>query len=343
MNIALLLKWIWKLYQGAEGLWADLLRAKYLGERDIFAAETPTRGSQFWMALQKIKWYFKLGAKHHVENGGKTYFWFDWWLGSAHLKDRFPSLFDICALPSITVRDAFQGEEWGIVFRRSFGLPEAVDWDNLTRELDGVRLTPVVDRVSWMLDPSRVFTTSSIYGKMSQGAAVSHFDELWCTKVPPRVRIFLWQLIRGRLPCCEQVAKRRGPSDGNCALCGEIEDCNHIFFSCPVAKFMWAGVRELLGNAWNPTGVGDFLALANGPSRTMRRVVWFTFAAQSWALWIVRNKLTIEGKLINKPADVMVQMMIFMQQWRALARRRDRDLLDATREAVRRLHARMAG
>jgi hypothetical protein len=29
MNIALMLKWIWKLYQGAEGLWADLIRAKY--------------------------------------------------------------------------------------------------------------------------------------------------------------------------------------------------------------------------------------------------------------------------------------------------------------------------
>jgi hypothetical protein len=86
MNIALLLKWIWKLYQGAEGLWADLLRAKYLGDRDIFAAETPTRGSQFWTALQKIKWYFKLGAKHDVENGGKTYFWFDWWLGSALIR-----------------------------------------------------------------------------------------------------------------------------------------------------------------------------------------------------------------------------------------------------------------
>jgi hypothetical protein len=61
------------------------------------------------------------------------------------------------------------------------------------------------------------------------------------------------------------------------------------------------------------------------------------------ALWIVRNKLTIEGKLINKPAHVIVQMMIFILRWRALTRRRDRDLLDATREAVRRLHARMAG
>jgi hypothetical protein len=30
MNTALMVKWIWKLYQGAEGLWVDLIRAKYL-------------------------------------------------------------------------------------------------------------------------------------------------------------------------------------------------------------------------------------------------------------------------------------------------------------------------
>ncbi|XP_047058014.1 uncharacterized protein LOC124664572 [Lolium rigidum] len=55
MNIALMLKWIWKLYQGAEGLWVDLLQAKYLGGNDIFSPLVPTKGSQFWNAIQKIK------------------------------------------------------------------------------------------------------------------------------------------------------------------------------------------------------------------------------------------------------------------------------------------------
>jgi hypothetical protein len=47
MNIALMFKWIWKLYQNAEGLWADLLRAKYLGGEDLFSPLVPTKGSQF--------------------------------------------------------------------------------------------------------------------------------------------------------------------------------------------------------------------------------------------------------------------------------------------------------
>ncbi|KAK1610962.1 hypothetical protein QYE76_034635 [Lolium multiflorum] len=39
MNIALMVKWIWKLYQGAEGLWADLIRTKYLRGRDLYAGQ----------------------------------------------------------------------------------------------------------------------------------------------------------------------------------------------------------------------------------------------------------------------------------------------------------------
>jgi hypothetical protein len=108
MNIAFLLKWIWKLYQGAEGLWVDILKAKYLGDRDIFAHETPQKGSQFWSALQNFKWYFKLGARHHVKNGNRIYFWLDWWSGNTPLRDRYPQLFDCCAFPYITVRASVQ-------------------------------------------------------------------------------------------------------------------------------------------------------------------------------------------------------------------------------------------
>ena len=42
-NIALMCKWIWKLSQGAKGLWADILRAKYFPNGNFFDGEA--RGS----------------------------------------------------------------------------------------------------------------------------------------------------------------------------------------------------------------------------------------------------------------------------------------------------------
>jgi hypothetical protein len=134
MNIALMLKWIWKLYQNAEGLWVDLLKAKYLGNNELFSAAVPRKCSQFWNSIQKINWYFKLGEKHQVKSGKRTYFWLDWWSGSAPLCVRYLALFNICAFPFITVKEALNVEGWGILFRRLFDLPEVVEWDNLTRE-----------------------------------------------------------------------------------------------------------------------------------------------------------------------------------------------------------------
>jgi hypothetical protein len=347
MNISLMLKWIWKLYQDEEGLWADLIRAKYLGGRDLFSREVPTNGSQFWNSIQKIKWYFKIGAKHEVRNGERTYFWLDWWMGAGPLHSRFPRLFSCCLSPFATVKDArvIDGAhgEWRIGFRRQLGMAERVEWDNLCREVHALFPSTQEDIVTWSLEPSGRFTTNSTYLHLSRGATTTCFKEVWRTRVPPRIKVFLWQLIRNRLPSSAQVAKRRGPSDGLCSLCHEPEDCNHIFFLCPMARFMWAGVRELLRCDWNPAGAGDFIALANGLSGPLRRLVWFTFAAQCWSLWNIRNKLTIEGKLIGCPADAFYHMLLHMQHWRALVRPTDLALVDTAVGDVRRLYSRTRG
>ena len=47
----------------------------------------------------------------------------------------------------------------------------------------------------------------------------------------------------------------------------------------------------------------------------------------------------MEGSLISNPADAMFKMSIYMQCWRVLIRQRDRELLDAALEEVRKLQA----
>jgi hypothetical protein len=79
---------------------------------------------------------------------------------------------------------------------------------------------------------------NSLYFRLSLGAAVTHFDDVWKTRVPPKKKIFLWKLLRGRLPMGDRLVKRQGPTVGSCALCGEGEDCKNIFFGYHLAKFM---------------------------------------------------------------------------------------------------------
>jgi hypothetical protein len=107
-----------------------------------------------------------------------------------------------------------------------------------------------------------------------------------------------------------------------------------------MARFMWAGVRELLHCDRNPEGAKDFIALAQGLADPLHRLVWFIFVTLSWSLWNIRNKRTIEGKMIDNPTDAFYHMLIHMQSWRVLVRRRNRALLDVARDEARRLHAR---
>ena len=84
MNEALMLKWIWKIYQTEGTIWATIIHAKYTSNGNIFSS-SDQGGSQFWKILHKMKHLFKAGAKHYVRNGMRTMFWLDWWQGEGNL------------------------------------------------------------------------------------------------------------------------------------------------------------------------------------------------------------------------------------------------------------------
>jgi hypothetical protein len=63
------------------------------------------------------------------------------------------------------------------------------------------------------------------------------------------------------------------------------------------------------------------------------------FMAQSWALWHIRNKLTIESKLIRQPADIIFKTIIFLQLWSPSAKPQDKASILELISRLRRTHA----
>jgi hypothetical protein len=110
------------------------------------------------------------------------------------------------------------------------------------------------------------------------------------------------------------IAAWHGPSNGLCALCGSLKNASHIFFSCSLAKFAWCVLRQLLGCNWCPANFSQFFAILSSFSGQPRRLLWTLFVAQSWALWLVRNKLAIESKVIRHLADIIFKIVILLQQ-----------------------------
>jgi hypothetical protein len=152
----------------------------------------------------------------------------------------------------------------------------------------------------------------SLYRRLCEGSPRRHYTAIWRIAVPLMIRVFLWQLIRKRLPTNGNICQRQGPTTGRCALCGEHEDTNHIFFECHLARFMWSAVRELLGYSWNPTCFPDLYRCLHIYEGQSRRVLSICCAASCWTLWNVRNKFSIEETFPNQPADILYKMLSYL-------------------------------
>jgi hypothetical protein len=217
MNLALMLKWVWRILQPDthNSLWFKILAAKYPNSISLFSP-----GSQFWISILKIRHIFRSGARFHIQNGRGTRFWLDRWRGDAPLAARFPTLFAICSDQTISVNQALEAPHLNIHFRRSLNPADLESWSALREELALCNLSEGQDRVSWALEPSGLFSVNSMYNHLLQGAAWPCAKFIWKAKLPLKIKIFTWQLAINRLPCSEQINHRFGPSDGLCVLCG---------------------------------------------------------------------------------------------------------------------------
>ena len=75
-----------------------------------------------------------------------------------------------------------------------------------------------------------------------QGATLINpvWKEVWKLCIPGKVRIFLWKVLHGVLPCHGVLANRHIPVQVQCHRCAVgFEDIQHCLFGCKRAKQVW--------------------------------------------------------------------------------------------------------
>ena len=138
MNIALLSKWLWKLAQNKQGLWADILRAKYFPDGNFFTSKA--KGSTFWNGIQAVKPAFMLGAKLSVDDGNSTRFWLDHGFGSEPLWRSHSFIYQLATNIDILIADTLRTNPPAISFKRPLLDTERASWEGLCTSLAGVVL-----------------------------------------------------------------------------------------------------------------------------------------------------------------------------------------------------------
>ncbi|XP_016206743.1 uncharacterized protein LOC107647138 [Arachis ipaensis] len=123
----------------------------------------------------------------------------------------------------------------------------------------------------------------------------SFTSSIWKGFVPPRIELFGWFVLVGRVNTKEQLTKLGVNilGDSMCVLCtNELESVEHLFLRCEVTWQVWCKWLRSLGREWViPGTIKEMLESWHGMhNRQQGQKMWMTvFFAVIWNIWLERN------------------------------------------------------
>jgi hypothetical protein len=199
--------------------------------------------SHFWSGLMKVKSDFLRLGKIGIGDGSQVRFWEDAWLGNIALKNRFPTLYDIVRKKSATVVKVFSSNPLNVSFRRHLFGHNLIAWHTIVAMISDVQLMGQKDTFIWLAQQNRKFSVCSMYRALVVPHILPRDHVIWKLKLPLKVKIFIWYLIKGVALIKDNLAKRQWKGSLKCCYCNMDESIQHLFFDCPCVRFVWRVVQ----------------------------------------------------------------------------------------------------
>ncbi|KAE8689350.1 Pescadillo-like protein [Hibiscus syriacus] len=252
-------------------------------------------------------------------NGESVQFWYDVWLGTVPLKDRFPRLFALSNNKGGKVAEFRlyndSGGVWDIQTKRNLVDWEVEQWLQLISLLNSYSLSLVEDDCwVWLGTGEGCFTAKSCmqlyFDREGNDEVEGNWERyVWKGVAPPRVETFVWQLAHHRVAVKEELLKRgvTGVEDTMCSLCRKCnESVSHLFLHCDVVWDLWVKFLKF----WNvcfvvPTKLMEFLIVWD--ELVPRSFIWkFIPRVVLWSVWKCRNEVIFQREDVHIPFDSLM-------------------------------------
>jgi len=135
------------------------------------------------------------------------------------------------------------------------------------------------------------FTVRSMYNSFICGSVLPEKSPIRKSKVPLKIKIFLWYLKRGVTLTKDNLAKRNWQGNVKCFLCSLVETIQHLFFECHFASFVWNTVHITFGIQPPASFAHLFGSWLHGLCPKVKSQIFVGAAALCWALWLNRNDM----------------------------------------------------
>lgn len=293
-NKCLLSKWLYKLIN-EEGVWQNLLRRKYLSSKTIMQVQKRRGDSHFWAGLMGVKDTFRSFGSFKLHDGSQVRFWEDRWLGNQSLDKKYPSLYNLVRNKNEVVAKVVGRVPLNVSFRRAIVGDNLHAWHEIVANVVDLSLKGQKDVFFWEANKNGTFTVNSMYKKLMYGNVIPRKSFIWKLRLPLKIKIFLWYLKEGVILTKDNLAKRRWKGSLRCCFCRSNETIQHLFFDCPMIRYIWSavhftfGIRPLLNMSHL---LGSWL---NGVNPRLKYRVFVGIAALCWAVWLSRNDVVFNG------------------------------------------------
>ncbi|QHO20170.1 Putative ribonuclease H protein [Arachis hypogaea] len=313
-NTALLFKWWWRFSKEDCPLWKKIVCSCNKLNPDVMLATQPlpVKGGPWKDICQlnikepRIRDKVVSGLVMEVGNGMQTRFWEDNWVQGGTLKGSHPRLYSISSQQGLVIGECgfWDGLDWiwNFQWRRALFQWELELVNQLHERLRPVRLSSGrEDNVVWKFENKGIFSTSSVIQAIqaetlsAEITSYSFTSSIWKGFVPPRIELFGWFVLVGRVNTKERLTKLGVNilGDSMCVLCTkELESVEHLFLRCEVTWQVWCKWLRLLGREWViPGTVKEMFESWHGMhNRQQGKKMWMSvFFAVIWNIWLERN------------------------------------------------------
>ena len=178
----------------------------------------------------------------------------------------------------------------------------------------------IMDSLVWHFDNKGLYTVKSGYhvahttvnfenhaspsdGRSNAGKYL--WNKVWRSRVPPKVRVFMWRLLRGTLPTRTALAKKLLIPEILCVFCKRHAETDvHLFKECQALKYFWnSSIVGVKPNDLPDISLIEWIVLLLDPSRCQESDLLFM---SFWVIWSERNKIVWNEGFFNP---------LFMASW----------------------------
>lgn len=103
-----------------------------------------------------------------------------------------------------------------------------------------------------------MYSVRSMYQHLGNEDRVQKYKELWCAKLPLKIKIFMWLVSQDAILTKDNMVKRKWKGDERCVFYGDKETSMHLIFECVNAKGIWSVIVFAFGVTCRPVNFEQY-------------------------------------------------------------------------------------